>query len=113
MSKATHVKELIPAYALNCLDNDEAAQVAAHLNDCPVCRAELESYQQVVDELAYTAPDAIPPAGLCDRLRKVVQPAPTESPSQPWWQTLADLFRRPVPAWSLAGALALLLILGI
>ncbi len=114
MSKDIHVEELIPAYALDCLDDDETAQVAAHLNDCPACRAELESYWQVAAELAYATPDAAPPADLRNRLLEAaVQPAPAKLSSEPWWQAVVDLFRRPVPAWSLAGALALLLVLGV
>lgn len=113
MSDHKHMLELIPAYALGCLDDDEAEHVMAHLADCPACRAELASYRQVVGELAYSVPEAASPTGLRDRLLAAVQPAPMESPSQPWWQTLVDLLRRPVPAWSLAGALVLLLILGV
>jgi anti-sigma-K factor RskA len=107
------MEELIPAYALGCLDDDEAERVTGHLRDCPACRAELERYRQVVDNLAYATLEAVPPADLRNRLLETIQPVPTELPSQLWWQPLMNLFRRPVPAWSLAGALALLLILGI
>jgi anti-sigma-K factor RskA len=113
MSKDIHLKELIPAYALDCLDEEEVAQVAPHLNDCLACRAELESYRQITADLAYAAPDILPPPELHDRLLARLQPAPTKSPSRPWWQALADPLRRPVPAWSLVGVLAILLILGV
>jgi anti-sigma-K factor RskA len=113
MSDHKHISELIPAYALGCLDNDEAERVAGHLADCSDCQADLASYRQVVDELAYTAPTATPPPGLRDRLLETIQPVSAKSSSQSWWQTLAGLFRRPVPAWSLAGALVLLLVLGV
>jgi anti-sigma-K factor RskA len=108
-----HLSELIPAYALDCLDDDEAELVTTHLADCLDCRAGLESYRLVVDELAYTVPEATPPAGLGDCLLAAVKPVPAKSPSQPWWQALVDLFRRPVPAWSLVGVVALLLVLGV
>jgi anti-sigma-K factor RskA len=113
MSDHKHILELIPAYVLGCLDNDEAEQVLAHLANCPDCQAALASYRQVVDELAYTVPDATPPADLRERLLDTVQPAPAKLPGQPWWQALGDLFRHPVPAWSLLGVLALLLIVGV
>jgi len=113
MSEDKHLLELIPAYALSCLDDDETELVTTHLTDCPDCQAALASYQQVVNELAYTVPEATPPTSLRDRLLETVQPAPAESPSSPWWQTLVDLLRHPVPAWSLIGALTLVLLLGV
>ncbi|MCA9973979.1 MAG: zf-HC2 domain-containing protein, partial [Anaerolineales bacterium] len=53
--------DLIPAYALGCLDPDEADRVAAHLADCAACRTELAAYASVVDALALAAPEAAPP----------------------------------------------------
>jgi len=113
MSDDKHVLELIPAYALGCLDDDEVEPFTTHLADCPACQAELVSYRQVVGELAYSVPEAAPPPGLRDRLLETVQSASTASSSHSWWQALVNLLRRPVPAWSLVVALALLLILGV
>jgi anti-sigma-K factor RskA len=107
MPENTHVEELIPAYALNCLDDDETDRVAEHLTGCPACRAELDTYRQVIGELALTAPGVAPPPDLHDRLVEAVAPS-----IEPWWHPLVNLLRRPVPAWSLAGALALILLLG-
>jgi anti-sigma-K factor RskA len=112
MSDDKHVVDLIPACALDCLDDDEVEVVVAHLVDCPACQAELESYRQVVDELVYAAPEQTPPADLRNRLMDTVQFTPAGT-QRLWWQTLVDMFRHPVPAWSFVGALALLVVLGI
>jgi anti-sigma-K factor RskA len=113
MSNDEHVLELIPAYALDCLDDEEAELVTAHLAACPACQAELETYRQVVGELAFAAPGAVPPATLRDRLMASIHTAPATTKPSPlsWWQTVAGTFRRPVPAWSLVGALVLLVVL--
>jgi anti-sigma factor ChrR (cupin superfamily) len=55
-----HVIDLIPAYALNCLDVEEATQVAEHLKGCHDCQVELHAYQAVVDQLPLTVPQAEP-----------------------------------------------------
>ncbi len=41
MSDAEHedILELIPAYALNSLDADEASTVSRHLPGCEICQA--------------------------------------------------------------------------
>ena len=46
-----HNLELIPAYALNALDAEDAATVRHHMVDCDDCQAELAAYQLVVDAL--------------------------------------------------------------
>lgn len=63
-----HVIDLLSAYALNCLETDELAQVTAHLADCPTCRAELQAYQQLTGDLALAAPDAAPSPALRQKL---------------------------------------------
>ncbi len=68
MTTASHVTEYVPAFALDCLDAEESRQVCEHLKCCPACRAELESYLAVVDQLALAAPDVEPPANVRQRL---------------------------------------------
>ncbi|HSJ57409.1 MAG TPA: zf-HC2 domain-containing protein, partial [Anaerolineae bacterium] len=119
-----HVTEQLPAYALGCLDEDEAAVVAQHLDACAACRAELEEYRQVAGRLAFAAPDAAPPVGLKQRIVEQVEAergvksaavaprggaASRQAPG--WRQDLARLFRPAAPAWGVAAlALALLLV---
>lgn len=114
MSTDAHVFELLPAYALGSLDEDEATQVADHLSACPVCRAELRSYEEVVGRLALATPDTAPPAELGQKIMGRLQTPRSgvvAEPRRAWWQPLADLFRRPAPGWALASlALVALLI---
>lgn len=74
MASREHVTDLIPAYALDCLDETETLQVAGHLADCAACRAELEAYQGIVDQLALAVPLTEPPARLKGKLSRRLQP---------------------------------------
>ena len=107
-----HVIDLLSAYALNCLETDELAQVTAHLADCPTCRAELQAYQQLTGDLALAAPDAAPSPALRQKLMQSLPATSTTRPSnaESWWQTMVNLIARPVPAWSLVGVAAVLVI---
>jgi anti-sigma-K factor RskA len=105
MASELHVIELLPAYALGCLEEAEAAQVAEHTAQCAACRAELQPYLAVADRLALGAPDALPPARVKQELmRRIERPsaAPSAEPRASWWQQMLSLFRRPAPAWALA-----------
>jgi anti-sigma-K factor RskA len=115
MSDHKHILELIPAYALGCLDDDDAELAADHLATCPDCQAELAAYQQVTAEFALAVPAATPPASLRHRLRESIRPAPTieATPAASWWANLIGVLRRPVPAWSLASLTVLLLVAGL
>ena len=60
----SHITDQIPAYALDCLDEEEAFQVEAHLTVCAACQAELEAYKVTAAYLGLTAPQVQPPARL-------------------------------------------------
>lgn len=109
------VIELLPAYALGSLDEEEASRVAEHLDVCVECRAELLSYQAVADQLALAAPDAMPPGGLKQQILGQLQTPrlePAIESHRSWWQQMVDLFQRTTPAWGLASlALVVLLVL--
>ena len=115
MLNHVHVMELLPAYALGCLDEEEALQVAEHLDTCPACRAELLSYEVVAGQLALAAPDAVPPSRLKQQILGQLQTSrlePTPGPGRSLWQRIAGLFQRAAPAWGLASlALIALLVL--
>jgi len=107
MSNEQHVIEDLPAYALGCLDDDSRVRVSQHLAACPACRAELETYQDVADQLACVAPEVQPSEGLKERLMERVRPSRREPAKAPWWQRLPRLVRLTAPVW---GGVAVILV---
>ena len=110
MSSNEHVLDLLPAYALDCLDIEELVQVSEHLTGCADCRAELQKVQAVVDQLAIAVPSIAPPARLKDRLKERVRPRPALEPTR--WQRVKHSMQRVSPVWGLAG-LAIILVLAL
>jgi hypothetical protein len=53
--------EQLGAYALGALDEREAAEMAAHIDGCPICRRELAELESVRDLL-----DDLPPEAMLD-----------------------------------------------
>ncbi len=66
--------ELTGAYALDALDADEAAIVAAHIAECPRCAAEVQEHQEVAGFLANSGGDA--PGHLWDRIAVRIERPP-------------------------------------
>ena len=101
MSENEHLSDLLGAYALGCLDEEEQARVAEHLRSCAACQAEFQSYQSVVDQLPLAAPDAVPSRDLRRGLMEVVQPPePSIAPAAELtsWQKLMELWKKAAPA---------------
>jgi anti-sigma-K factor RskA len=76
-------RELIPAYALDALDPDEARAAEAHFSVCEECRRELAGLREATALLAEGAPRTAPPAALRDRVLAAAQPA-RRHPARPW-----------------------------
>ncbi len=74
--------ELLEAHALDALDRDDAALVAAHLDDgCPDCEAELAALRDAAGRIGLGAPLRDPGPGLKSRvLREVEAGRPAEAP---------------------------------
>jgi hypothetical protein len=66
----------VAAYALGALEPDEAEAFARHLETCAVCPVELVAFQQVVDDLAISAPSADAPRTMKRRLMAAVAAEP-------------------------------------
>lgn len=64
----SQIYELLPAYALGCLDDEDAALISNHLASCQKCHKRLLDHQRAVDLLAFGAPRANPPAALKKKL---------------------------------------------
>ncbi|MGB5951673.1 MAG: anti-sigma factor [Ornithinimicrobium sp.] len=58
-----HADDLIAAYALNAVDDDERRLVEEHLSDCAACREELALYVQAAVHLT-GGQDVAPPASV-------------------------------------------------
>jgi anti-sigma-K factor RskA len=109
MPDEAHVFDLLPAYALGALDEDDADQVASHLAGCALCRAELGSFEAVVEQLASSVPAASPPPNLKRRLMDRVHSLRPAQPARPL-AARPPLMQRLLPVW---GAVSLLLIVAL
>jgi anti-sigma-K factor RskA len=100
MSDQKHITELIPAYALDCLDEPETLLVASHLAGCPDCQRQLQAYQAVAAQLALIVPEVEPDVQLKQRLlARVTQPAPQRRPTPLLGNLTGDILWRPAVAF--------------
>lgn len=116
LEKNTHddIRDLIPAYAIGATDPEETARVESHLRECSECRALLEEYQRLADEILYTVPLVAAPPSLEERLMAQVQevrPVPVQraSPETGGKSHARFLFPR-LRAWATVAAVILLLL---
>ena len=63
------LEQLLPAAALEILEGDELLEVAAHIQECSRCAALLESYREVVADLATKLPEQALPSDRSARVR--------------------------------------------
>jgi anti-sigma-K factor RskA len=108
-----HVLDLLPAYVVDALTDEETSQVAEHVAGCQTCQAELTRLQQVADELPLALVQTTPPSRVKDSLMSAihsrhVDAEPAKQPTA--WQKLTGFLRMPLPALGLA--LIVLLALG-
>ena len=68
------VQELLGAYALDALEDDEAELVDDHLRDCPRCRAEVRDHRETAAMLAFGGSEA--PPGLWEKIAAQLEEAP-------------------------------------
>jgi anti-sigma-K factor RskA len=76
MQEKEHVFDLLPAYALGSLEEEEKTIVQEHLAGCDICQAELWTYQSVTDQLGFAAPDATPSPAVKERLMQGIHKKP-------------------------------------
>lgn len=70
MSDHHAIQELLPGYALGCLDTEEEKAVREHLEGCESCREMLASFRDVSDRLSLSVPMAEPPKALESRIMR-------------------------------------------
>ncbi len=75
--------ELLGAYALDAVDGEELAELEAHVDTCPRCRAELDTLREVAGAIGHSAEPL--PEGLWSNIvsRLPSRPAGEESPPMP------------------------------
>jgi anti-sigma-K factor RskA len=115
MSPEKHLFDLLPAYALGSLDDEEELQVSEHLATCSICRAELQAFDQVVQDLPLAIAQSEPAGNIKEAImahaRKDAESV-GQPPVQTWWKRITQAMRTSAPAWGMVG-LILILILGI
>ncbi|MBI4491421.1 MAG: anti-sigma factor [Chloroflexi bacterium] len=88
--------ELIPALALDALDEDEGRELDRHLARCRSCRAELTAFRETAGHLATAVPMATPSPDLRRRTLTVAAASDRSSALarvRAWW-----------PSWPTVGA---------
>jgi hypothetical protein len=102
------IEELLGAFALDAVDDDERDLVEAHLAGCPRCRAEVEGHRETAALLAQGGERA--PEGVWDRITEALDESPPAL-------DLAPVARRTIPlrvaAVTMAVAAAVALFLGV
>jgi anti-sigma-K factor RskA len=73
------IEELLGAYALDAVDDDERRMVDAYLATNPRARAEVDQHREVATMLAFGGTDA--PDGLWDRIVQSLDELETEAPA--------------------------------
>jgi anti-sigma-K factor RskA len=115
MSEHDEIGELLPGYALGCLDAEDEAAARAHLEECASCREELASLRGLVGDLAAALPASRPPADLEARIlaaareeRPAMGPRPSRRRSRGPSATPIRSRRRPLLAIAAAAAILIL-----
>jgi anti-sigma-K factor RskA len=86
--EAHALHELTAAYALDALDEREAAEYEEHLARCERCREELTGFREAASALAYSVDAPAPPAGLRERIvAQAVAERPNVVPLRPRWRS--------------------------
>jgi anti-sigma-K factor RskA len=68
MPEETDLHELVAAYALNALDDDDRAAFEEHLVDCEQCAVQLAELRDAAAALAYVPDTVAPPDALRSRI---------------------------------------------
>lgn len=69
MTDHSWIRELIPLYALDAIEDTDVAEIESHLLDCETCAAELDAHRAVT---AAIVPDEPAPAHVWDRIQDAI-----------------------------------------
>jgi hypothetical protein len=74
--RCEETRELAAELALGTVEGEERGRALQHLAECPDCRAEVEKFSEVADELLLLAPHREAPVGFESRVLSELLPAP-------------------------------------
>jgi hypothetical protein len=100
--RCEETRELAVELALGIVEGEERGRALEHLAKCPECRAEVEQFSEVADELLLLAPHREPPVGFESRVLDELLPAP-----KPKRRRRLRLVLAPVAAAAAAAAITL------
>jgi len=115
MMKHDQIYEMLPAYAIGCVDEEEAVMVSEHIATCAKCNGQFLEYRSTVDAMAYGAPRIDPPVALKQKLMQRIQstakiPFVFQLTAKQWkWKSL---WQGLSPAWAIA-SLAIIISLSV
>jgi anti-sigma-K factor RskA len=98
--EVNHVHDVLPAFVLGILTDEEASHVVEHLAECDTCQTELTRLQQVADDLPLALSQTTPPTMVKEKLMQAIRSTQPEviPVSQPsFWQRLASPLRTLAP----------------
>jgi len=101
-ARCEETREMAADLALGIVEGEERGRALQHLAECPDCRAEVEKFSDVADELLLLAPQREAPVGFESRVLDELLPAPRRRGRRRWGLVLA-------PAAAAAAAVAITL----
>src|SRR2546427_8365470 len=103
-SGCAETMELVDAYALGALENQEAAALQQHLSDCAACREELSKSQRTAALLSLSVRIEQAPSSLRER---ILERAETQKYELPAWRRFLPSRRTSTRALAFGGVAAL------
>lgn len=102
------IQELIPAHAIGATDVEEARAVEEHILHCATCRALLNDYRRLANDMLYAIPAVEAPPRLAETLRREIGDVPRLDEERPH-RRAAFLFPRLMRYAAVAAVVVLLL----
>jgi anti-sigma-K factor RskA len=104
-ARCEETRAMAAELALGIVEGEERGRALQHLAECPECRAEVEKYSELADELLLLAPQREAPVGFESRVLNELLPAP-----QPKRRRGLRLVLAPAAAALTAAAIVLVIV---